>query len=555
MCAGTSVAAWQARCIQDLQQRLDARPALLIIDDVPRGDRPMRPNPARHVLWALYERSILLRRSRAERAVDLAAEWRSVPRVYCRRDRRGDTPVVLAHGDVKRVRRHGLDVILKLTLDEVGGEILDAARHGVWAFEHGPNERVRSFWEVYRGDPVTRVSLTRLGEARGRDIVLHEGWFRTITHSLVASRDAARFGVGDWPSRALCELELGAAAGCGTRVGAAAGEHAGVSRPLPSNARMAVFAMRQARRAGARVVRGLIRPEQWTVGVVQAPIHAFLEAAPTPPPRWLPAPSRRHYLADPFGLPRPEGPVVLCERYDFRRRRGEIVSLTLGGDAQPSGPVLPLEGHASYPYLVATDGEVYCIPENHQSRSASLYRAVRFPDRWERVATLVEGIAVVDPTVFRHEGRWWLVCTDENLGSESKLHAYYAGRLHGPWTPHLLNPVKTDARSSRPAGTPFVHQGRLIRPAQDDSRSYGGAVVLNEVAALTPTTFSERVVARVEPDASGPYRQGLHTLSAVGDTTLVDGKRQVFGPHNLLGRLSQLVEALARRRRAGGTDA
>ena len=32
----------------------------------------------------------------------------------------------------------------------------------------------------------------------------------------------------------------------------------------------------------------------------------------------------------------------------------------------------------------------------------------------------------------------------------------------------------------------------------------------------------------VEPDKNGPYPDGLHTLSAFGDMTLVDGKREQF---------------------------
>jgi hypothetical protein len=32
----------------------------------------------------------------------------------------------------------------------------------------------------------------------------------------------------------------------------------------------------------------------------------------------------------------------------------------------------------------------------------------------------------------------------------------------------------------------------------------------------------------VEPDKNGPYPDGLHTLSAFGEMTLVDGKREQF---------------------------
>jgi len=34
----------------------------------------------------------------------------------------------------------------------------------------------------------------------------------------------------------------------------------------------------------------------------------------------------------------------------------------------------------------------------------------------------------------------------------------------------------------------------------------------------------------VDPDRAGPYPSGLHTLSQVGEATLIDGKRFIFVP-------------------------
>jgi hypothetical protein len=68
----------------------------------------------------------------------------------------------------------------------------------------------------------------------------------------------------------------------------------------------------------------------------------------------------------------------------------------------------------------------------------------------------------------------------------------------------------------------------LIRPAQDCSRSYGSAITLNRIVALTPTEFREETVARIDPDPDGPYPHGIHTLSFVGESMLVDGKRHEF---------------------------
>src|SRR2546427_610728 len=191
---------------------------------------------------------------------------------------------------------------------------------------------------------------------------------------------------------------------------------------------------------------------------------------------------------------------------------------------------IELPVHASYPYLVVERGEIYCIPETNASREIGLYRAIDFPTRWEKVGTLVSGVAALDPTVFRHEGRWWLTCTDREVGENMPLFVWHARNLEGPWEPHALNPVKADIRSSRPAGTPFVDGGILYRPAQDCSRMYGGGIVINRVVRLTPTEFMEEPAATIEPFSESPFPDGIHTLSGVGDITLIDSKRHRFVP-------------------------
>ena len=64
--------------------------------------------------------------------------------------------------------------------------------------------------------------------------------------------------------------------------------------------------------------------------------------------------------------------------------------------------------------------------------------------------------------------------------------------------------------------------------------------MINRVHTLTPTAFGEEPIAFVEPDADGPYPDGLHTLSAVGGMTLIDGKRLQLAPaewRRMIGRM------------------
>jgi len=271
---------------------------------------------------------------------------------------------------------------------------------------------------------------------------------------------------------------------------------------------------------------------QWNIGVVEEPIQAFLEPDLRPSVHWLPSLGRDRFLADPFGLVRDKKVHILCEEFDYRSRKGVISSVEVSADwtASPPLPVISRPVHMSYPYILEYEGGIYCVPETHDAREVRMYRADEFPSRWTPEAVLVRDIPALDGTMFEHGGRWWLACTDFDRGPETHLSLWHAPAPFGPWEPHAGNPVKTDIRSARPAGTPFRVRGDLYRPAQDCSKRYGGRVVINRVVHLTPTEFEEEPVAVVDPFGGGPFPDGIHTLSAVGKFTLVDGYRFRFIP-------------------------
>jgi hypothetical protein len=199
--------------------------------------------------------------------------------------------------------------------------------------------------------------------------------------------------------------------------------------------------------------------------------------------------------------------------------------------------VFAFTGHASYPQLLEHDGAIYCIPETLAQRRVQLYRADPFPSRWIPDAVLLDDFAGADATVHFHDGRWWLFAGNHDDQDETKLYIFHAMDLRGPWLPHAANPVKCDLRSARPAGPLFTAADELYRPAQDCSVTYGGAVVVNRVEKLTPHEFLERPVKRLRPAPQGPYPDGLHTLSAAGNVTLVDGKRHAWSLAALARRL------------------
>ncbi len=426
-----------------------------------------------------------------------------------------------------------LDAVLAFATPQLPAA-LAAARFGEWEV-------------VLPGDP----PAFRAVEARERVVAIHVERLRADGGRQVIARATIAVDIASYPRTLAhvlrCASELPLEALARARAGAEAG---GTPAPRPraivvDRRRRTWLTMRCMGRRLALRLRFLLFHDRWRVGVLETPPARLLAGAP-PAIRWLRLP-RNRFWADPFPVAVGNDLAVLCEGYDYPVERGylAIAPLDARREVGVPRPLLRTDHHLSYPYVVAEGAQRYVIPEQHQARRVVLYALEN--GRLEERAVLLDGIAGVDPTLFRHDGRWWLFLTDHDRDDNGELLLFHAPELTGPWSAHPLNPVVRDVRCARPAGTPFVVDGTLYRPGQDSSRTYGGRVALARVDALTPRIYHETVVAHLEPPAAGPGRHGLHTLAMGEGIVLVDGKDVVLDAGASWATLRRYVRALGRR--------
>lgn len=548
MCNGTTFPAWEVSCLYKLLALENVEPALLIINDdsstTANNWRKLRKlKNFRKLFWHIHSFFFVEPRSRAMRPVDMASTLAQVPSIRCTVIRKGKFSQYFSEADIAEIRKYDLDFILRFGFNVIRGGILQVARFGVWSFHHGDEEKYRGdppgFWEIYKGDNVTGAILQRLTDRLDGGIVLKKGFFRTINTSHVRNRDAVYFGSTDWPVQVCIDIQNG----CADYLAASPSKTSAPIFRAPNNVQMMFFLLRIIRNFFLELYDLLFTYDQWNIGIVDNPIHVFLTPGARPQVQWLPAPARGKFIADPFAICQEKSIHVLFEDYDYRTSKGCISAMSIHEKSLSSSKVvINAPFHMAYPYLLEYKDQIYCVPETREAQEVSLYQANEFPNTWVKVATLIEDFAGVDSTVFQYEGRWWLLATDGNDGPNHKLKAWHAPDLLGPWQPHVANPVKVDVRSARPAGTPFMHDGHLYRPSQDCSEIYGGKIVLNRVIRLTPAEFKEKHVAVIEPYRNSPYPDGLHTISAVGDMTVIDGVKKVFTAKSL----SALVDKIKR---------
>jgi hypothetical protein len=283
---------------------------------------------------------------------------------------------------------------------------------------------------------------------------------------------------------------------------------------------------------------------EWGIGIYQGSTPFSLAPAPNVE---NPVLTRRNvsdmsarFVADPFMLRRGHTWYMFFEVMDRQTRKGSIgLAVSENGRQWKYQQIVLQEPfHLSYPYAFEWNGEQYMLPESYQANSVCLYKALDFPIRWSRAATLLSGQFCTDPSIFQFGGKWWLFVETSAEQKSDTLRLYCADDLMGPWLEHPASPiVNQDERMARPAGRVLVLEDRVIRYAQDCFPAYGTQVRAFEITELTSTSYREREVVEspiLGPsgrgwNASGMHHIDLHRLDTGQWLACVDGWLSVEG--------------------------
>ncbi len=286
---------------------------------------------------------------------------------------------------------------------------------------------------------------------------------------------------------------------------------------------------------------GAFITQRWTIGVASGEVGE--DASWIGRGKLLEPLRGGDFLADPFVVPGTAGKVLLCEWFRAHLGRGVIARVELGGDGRIADLRTIIDWppyHLSYPHVISYEGKLYCSPESCHSRSVRLFELSADASQVLQFHTAMDEFAAVDPTLFEHEGRWWLMCTSARQGhSNSHLHAFHGPSPLGPWTAHVLNPLMSDMAKARPAGRVFRAGNRLCRPAQDCSVRYGGGLRCFEIEQLTPQDYREREIWNIYPPVGVHGKHGVHTVNSNDGVIVYDAYTERFSPIAWLYRLRE----------------
>lgn len=438
-------------------------------------------------------------------------------------------PVMTKHSDsfseqdVRTISEYDLDVGLAFGFRILRGDILRIFKYGLWSYHHGDNLVNRGgpagFWEVIEGSPVTGTVLQVLNEDLDNGKVIFRSWSSTVDRfSVKASRNHIYWRASSFVVRKLKQAY---------EQGSVDSPNEGLYRPysnrlyrMPTNSELLGKLSKLSATYFKSKLQHAFYLDRWVLAYrfrqtdddANNTLYRFKYLLPRPGCYW----------ADPFPIKVDDKYYLFFEEFVNKQNKGQIAVVELS-KSSVSEPVVALERdyHLSYPFVFKHHNQMMMIPETAANKQVELYSATRFPDTWKLETVLMENISAKDVTLAQIDDLWWMFVAISEYPFADDLHLFYAESPYGPWRPHKLNPVKSDVRSSRPAGNIFEWNGDLYRPSQDSSRHYGYAITINRILRLTPHEFVEEEVSKILPQW-GKNVLATHTLNICDDLTVVD---------------------------------
>jgi hypothetical protein len=297
---------------------------------------------------------------------------------------------------IDQIRSKQLDVLIHLGSGPLSGEILTAARCGVWAYYRADPDHYRGgpeyFWELYEGNAVCGATLELLSDSPGHSKVLYKGFFNTH-NSLSHQRNQVQpyWGASTFLIQKLHELHHHGWEQLQQKLQDPA-PYSGKKKlyTTPTNFEMLRWLGPWITRKAYRVLTEPKTYLHWRVAM-RTGSRPLAESGPKPDVsdfRWIESPKGRFY-ADPFLIEVAGKTWAFFEDCDYASMIGNIsCAEVVDGGLGKAITVLDRPYHLSYPCLFWEVDTLYMIPESCLNSTIELYRCSRFPDSWELVRVL-----------------------------------------------------------------------------------------------------------------------------------------------------------------------
>lgn len=200
----------------------------------------------------------------------------------------------------------------------------------------------------------------------------------------------------------------------------------------------------------------------------------------------------RYWMADPFLVKHNGQNYLFAEMYDKKCSKGVIGYSKLNGNRCGNFRVcLEDTYHLSYPCVFYRDNDIFMVPETKENREMALFKAVRFPKKWEKHGVICNKPCVDStPVIYKNEQYYFTTIANERSSNDN---LFLVREKNGE-----ISELLTDSLTLRSAGNIIADKNSLIRPSQDDT-TYGDAVIFNRIESFGVENYRESPYRKILP--------------------------------------------------------
>jgi hypothetical protein len=278
--------------------------------------------------------------------------------------------------------------------------------------------------------------------------------------------------------------------------------------------------------------------KQWIVGLTHGNIADIIKSKNFDYNiTWQPVKAPNRVFADPFFAGKEKDRYSLfIEDYTTDDHYGKIALVVIDRNFNilEHTVVLDTQSHLSYPFVFRENGKTYVFPEAAESGKLSCYEFDPVNKSLNFLKHIID-LPLLDSNVIKHNNRYWILgATRENGSGENyELRCFFSDNLLGPYTSHAANPLAKGLDGVRAAGNIVEVDGVLYRPAQNCEEEYGKSITVNKITRLDEVAFTSEFHMNISIDKKNRLNKGMqtiHTINALDDMIIVDGKKWTFSP-------------------------
>ncbi len=247
--------------------------------------------------------------------------------------------------------------------------------------------------------------------------------------------------------------------------------------------------------------------------------------------------SKNYWYADPFLIDYNKNTYLFTEAFNEKTQVGEIaVSVLQNGSFSTPEVIIKNKYHMSYPNVFVYDDVVYMLPETGEGHMLELYKAVNFPNKWEKYILKCNAV-FADSTVFIADNIIYILAYDDI----KNITELYILNIKNKSIDCVGRKQHID-KNKRPAGNLFYSNDILYRPTQNCKKKYGESIIINRVENFEKQ--DEVFVQEITANKIGISYSRVHTLNFSNRYMVVDAYAEKAGIDCFIKRAKRKLHKL-----------